>query len=139
MGYSVSVVGVDKVQRRLSTLAKLHNTKRAIKWAAFGVSGTAKAIVPVDTGALRTSIHASVSETMTEIVGKVATSLEYAPYIEFGTGSKGGSEAASKLGLAFSEKPGQIAQPFLYPALKQNEQQIRSQIHAALVADMKGV
>lgn len=84
------------------------------------VNGDAKNIVPVDTGNLRNSIHGSVEAgTSKEVVGKVATSTDYAPYVEFGT---------SRMG----------AQPFLWPALHKNKKRINQLFAATVTAAGKG-
>ena len=50
--------------------------------ACLLVESEAKNKVPVDTGALRRSINTKIYDTY----GVVGTNLEYAPYVEFGTG-----------------------------------------------------
>jgi HK97 gp10 family phage protein len=60
----------------------------------FGIETTAKIRCPVDTGALRASIH---TEPLSETSGEVGTNIEYSVYVEYGT---------SKMG----------AQPYMTPA-----------------------
>jgi HK97 gp10 family phage protein len=136
---TVSIVGADRLVSKLDRLRQIELREVMIK-ATGVVESAAKRLVPVDTSALRGSIHASVEQTPTETTGIVATSKEYAAYVEFGTGQRGGSEAASKLGLTFDKEwSGQTAQPYLYPALKMNEAKIIKLFVAAVVkAAMKG-
>lgn len=56
-------------------------TEMVVKKSAKDVERIAKAFVPVDTGALKNSISAASSGT-TAVVGPT---MEYAPYVEFGT------------------------------------------------------
>lgn len=106
------------------------------------VHGQAKDLAPVDTGELAGSIHMDQKKTPTGREGKVYTNLEYAPYVEFGTGVKGNGTYPYKvkgLNLDYRDTPwvywddkqekyiytsGQKAQPFMYPALKRNEKAI---------------
>ena len=56
--------------------------QRALESCGLVAEGYAKLLVPVDTGALRNSISHKVSDNECYI----GTNMEYAPYIEFGTG-----------------------------------------------------
>lgn len=84
---------------------------------------------PQGTGALKRSIDFEVSEDGTE--GVVFSNLEYAPYVEVGTGiysTKGNGRDTpwryqTKDGW-FTTK-GQKAQPYLEPALQQNTSKIK--------------
>lgn len=43
----------------------------------------------VDTGALRASVHSFVREQFNATEGVVGTNMEYAPFLEYGTGQRG--------------------------------------------------
>lgn len=64
-------------------LAALHESaERALEKCGLTAEGYAKKAAPVDTGNLRNSIsHKVQKDTM-----YVGTNVEYAPYVEFGTG-----------------------------------------------------
>lgn len=66
------------------------------------VERDAKALAPVDTGNLRSSIHTTVSATARSARGEVGTDVHYAPYVEYGT---------SRM----------APQPFIGPASDRNE------------------
>jgi HK97 gp10 family phage protein len=113
---SIKILGVERLQAKLTKMASLPALKSTMGKAVGVVNGDAKNIVPVDSGNLRNSIHGSVEVgSPTEIVGKVATSTEYAPYVEFGT---------SKMG----------ARPFLWPALNKNKKRINQLFAAAVIS-----
>lgn len=92
------------------------------------IEDSAKALCPVDTGNLRGSItHSDPERTSFGAEVKIGTNVEYAPYIEFGTGEfaenglgrKGGWFYVDDSGnkhFTFGNKP----QPFLRPALYEN-------------------
>lgn len=71
------------------------------------VQSTAKTLAPVDTGDLRGSIVKTVVKST--LTGTVSTNKEYAPYVEFGLRSN----------------PSYPKQPFLRPALNDNEAKLK--------------
>jgi len=98
---------------------------RGIKKAAVKVQGDAKLLAPVNTGRLRNSIQAETKEIGGKVVGRIFTNLEYAPYVEFGTGQRGEASPSppkSPDDLYYRQDwVGMEAQPYMYPAAKQNE------------------
>ena len=91
---------------------------------------------PVQTGRLRGSITVNVEGNTAEI----GTNLEYAPFVEYGTGSKGDKSVAHttkkqwtyRSGDNFYTTSGQKPQPFLTPALKNNKDTIIKLIREAV-------
>lgn len=49
------------------------------------VDSRAKALCPVDTGRLRSSINWRIAHDSQGLVGIVGTNVDYAPFVEFGT------------------------------------------------------
>ena len=91
------------------------------------VERTAKQLAPKDTGALRRSITSKVEGTK----GIVFTPLEYAPYVEFGTGLFAESQGRADVPWCYQDDEGnwhstsgQKPQPFMRPALNQNRAEI---------------
>lgn len=94
----------------------------------------AKAICPVDTGALQSSIDAQVQRGIVGIMGSeqsmksssfavtgiIAPHEHYAAYVEFGTGDRGRASAGAGPGPYTEGWPGQRAQPYMRPALDSN-------------------
>ena len=134
-----SIKGLDSLLRKLDTLGgnSTEVLERGITKAAKRVQRDAKLLCPVDSGDLRNSIRAETEVQDGVVIGKVSTNKEYAPYVEFGTGQRGQSGEAYTTDLERGEAlkyPGELsyrqdwvgmpAQPFLYPAMKQNEDKI---------------
>jgi HK97 gp10 family phage protein len=123
-----SMKGLAILMRKLDKLGgnSQEVLKTGILQAAKKVQGDAKDLAPVDTGQLRNSIQASVKEKGGKVVGKVSTNVEYAAYVEFGTGQRGeDSPSPPKYDGQLNYRQdwtGMPAQPFLYPAAKQNEE-----------------
>ena len=91
--------------------------------AAMLIQGSAKNKAPVDSGTLRQSIRADKAKIQGEnVTATVSTNLEYAPYVEFGTGSRGQStNTNTEVEVSYrSDWRGNKAQPFLWPALREN-------------------
>ncbi|WIF95017.1 HK97-gp10 family putative phage morphogenesis protein [Caminicella sporogenes] len=141
----MSIQGLDRLLRKLNALGG--NSKKALKRgiskAARLVQGDAKDLCQVDTGRLRNSIKSSVKEERGKIIGKVGTNVEYAAYVEFGTGQRGKAadiEAKDKINLSYREDwAGMKPQPYLYPALKQNEKKIKKIVKDELKKEIRRV
>ena len=135
-----TIKGLTELTAKLNKLSK---TTAKMTQATARVHAQAKALAPVNTGNLAGSIHMDVTEKENEVIGRVYTNVSYAPYVEFGTGSKGQGTYRYKItgftlsyratswtytpdeGETFYRTRGQVAQPYMYPALKQNRKWIR--------------
>ena len=145
---TIKVKGVDSLIHKLNSMADTEKIKKVMNEAVLLVHGQAKELATVDTGDLAGSIHPKVIVKGKTIVGKVYTNKKYAPYVEFGTGSKGSGTYPNKdIKLSYRPTPwvytpddgetfyhteGQVAKPFMYPALKRNERTIKKMFKNAL-------
>lgn len=97
-------------------------------------------------GQLKGSIHMEVKAYPNKIQGRVYTNIQHAPFVEFGTGIRGtGSYPYEIDGLKLEYKKdwaGMKAQPYMYPALKQNEKYIKQLfkegVHTKLKENCRG-
>lgn len=128
---SVEVEGLNEVLDRLDSLADISNLEAALGRACALVERAAKQKAPKDTGALRRSITSKIEGSGRDIEGVVFTSLEYAPYVEYGTGlfAEGGGRADVPWNYQddkgeWHSTNGQKPQPFMRPALDENREQI---------------
>ena len=132
--FKIRIDNSDKVIKKLNTLNDIE-AEDIIKKATEFCHGQAKEMCPVDTGNLKESIHVKFKQNGKKSVGKVYTNVEYAAFVEFGTGKtgEGSYEYEDKLQdkLTYKQKPwktgfgwtnGQIAQPYMYPALNKSIQ-----------------
>lgn len=106
--------------------------KQAMGKVCALVERTAKEKAPKDTGALRRSITSNVSEEADYIVGTIYTPLEYAPYVEYGTGlfAENGN-GRSDVPWSYKDDEGnwhstsgQHPHPYMRPALTDNKEKI---------------
>lgn len=125
---TVTIKNIDRLTQKLNKIANME-LKDKMNTATQTVHGQAKALAPVDTGTLAGSIHMEVKEKNKNLEGRVYTNMQYAPYVEFGTGIAGnGSYPYDIKGLDLTyheEWAGMPAQPYMYPALKLNEKYIK--------------
>lgn len=105
--------------------------RQALQRVCALVEGEAKRLAPKDTGALRRSIASKIEESSDGLEGIVFTPLEYAPYVEYGTGlfaEKGGRKEVPWVYEddkgEFHSTRGQHPQPYMRPALENNRERI---------------
>lgn len=128
---SVKVEGIDAIIEHFDKIADVRNLEKALGESCALVEASAKQKAPKDTGALRRSIESNVNINGNELIGTVFTPLEYAPYVEYGTGlfaKKGGRKNVpwkyqDDNGVWHSTK-GQHPQPFMKPSLDENRKKI---------------
>lgn len=122
--------GLEQILDRLEDLADQDLVEKMGKACAI-VERAAKQKAPKDTGALRRSITSKVEVEGGTATGIVFTPLEYAPYVEFGTGLF--AEEGGRLDVPWNYQDdegvwhstsGQKPQPYLRPALKENREKI---------------
>jgi len=94
---TVTVKNVDRLTQRLKRIADMDLRDKMVE-ATKLVHAQAKALAPVgDTGNLAGSIRMEVNNKAGNMEGRVYTNLEYAPYVEFGTGIKGNGSYPYKI------------------------------------------
>lgn len=153
---TVTIKNVDRLVKRLNKIADMDLKKKMVQ-ATKVVHAQAKTLAPVNTGNLAASIHMEVNKKGENMEGRVYTNVQHAPYVEFGTGIKGNGSYPYKikgLNLSYRDTPwvftpdggetfyrtkGQVAQPFMYPALKQNEKYIKQLFKKGIQTELKSV
>lgn len=119
--------GMDELMKTIDKLADTEKIKQALGRACAVVERSAKQKAPKDTGELRRSITSEVNGTE----GVVFTPLEYAPYVEYGTGLF--AEEGGRMDAPWNYQDdrgewhstsGQHPQPFMRPALDENREEI---------------
>lgn len=124
-------MAIENLDKLISKLEKLDDVNQAMEQACILVENEAKIKCPVDNGLLRNSITHYIEDNPDELIGVVGTNVDYAPYVEFGTGiysSLGnGRQDRWKYKDAKGEwhsTIGQHPQPYLQPALEENRRKI---------------
>ena len=128
---AIEIEGIGKVLKRLEKLSNTENIEKAMGKACAVVEAAAKQNAPKDTGALRSSISSKVEVEGKEVIGTVFTPLEYAPYVEYGTGLFAESGGRKDVPWNYQDDKGewhstsgQKPQPFMRPAVEDNRNKI---------------
>ena len=131
MANNVRIEGVERILERLAETADPAEVRQALGRACALVERAAKEKAPKGTGELRRSIASKIEEDGDDLVGVVYTPLEYAPYVEFGTGLF--AENGGRLDVPWNYKDdegnwhstsGMPPRPYLRPALNENREEI---------------
>lgn len=125
------IQGLEDIIQRIDNIADTDKIKAAMGKCCALVERTAKQTAPKDTGALRNSITSEVQSDGWDVVGVVYSPLEYAPYIEYGTGLFA-EENGRRTPWSYEDEEtgeriftrGQKPQPYLRPALFENKEKI---------------
>lgn len=137
----VKIEGLNNLLAKLNEYADPAQLKQSMEKCCAIVEASAKEKAPKDTGALRRSISSRVEETANGVEGVIFTPLEYAPYIEYGTGlfaEDGGRQTPWSYqddeGNWHTTK-GQPPRPYMRPALTENRDQILERLRGLLLND----
>lgn len=135
----VELKNLDGVLEAIEELADTGNLEKTLGKACAIVERSAKEKAPKGTGELRRSITSRVEQEGGVVQGVVFTPLEYAPYVEFGTGLFAENGGRTDVPWCYKDDKGewhttsgQHPQPFMRPALNENREQIMRIIKEAL-------
>ena len=125
-----NVKGLDELLKKLDNLQSDKIVKGALTKSCLIVEAEAKERCPYDDGQLKQSITSVVDNN----IGAVGTNVEYAPYVEIGTGiysTQGGGRQTpwvyQDANGEWHRTSGSKPQPFMKPALEQNTSKIIDQ------------
>jgi HK97 gp10 family phage protein len=115
--------------------ARVKAIKAIVQGTALDVERHAKERTPVDLGRLRSSIRPRYRKGGLE--ADVFTNVEYAAFVEFGTGVRGAASGVTPAdGYDYGPSAGMKAQPYMFPAAERNRRRFEKRIKAEL---QKGV
>lgn len=128
---SIEFEGLNEILDSLDNLADEASFEAALGKACALIERSAKQNAPKDTGALRRSITSKIEKNGDTIQGVVFTPLEYAPYVEYGTGLFAEEGGRTDVPWNYQDDKGewhstngQKPQPFMRPALDENRAEI---------------
>ena len=128
---NISLEGLEEVLEGLNKLKDVTSYERALKKACMLVERSAKQKAPKGTGELRNSITSRIDTDGDEIKGVVFTPLEYAPYVEYGTGLFAENGGRVDVPWNYQDEKGEWhstsgmrPRPFMRPALDENRAEI---------------
>lgn len=128
---NIELEGLDEVFDSLDSLVDETKLKKAMQKCCAIVERSAKEKAPKDTGALRRSITSRVDSAGLDIEGVVYTPLEYAVYVEMGTGLFAENGGRTDVPWCYQDDKGEWhstsgmhPHPYMRPALYENRDKI---------------
>lgn len=133
------ILNLDRLLSKFDNLENI-DLEAPLTKACLLVENDAKRKCPVDTGQLRQSITHEIEGN----TGVVGTNVEYAPYVEYGTGIEARDGNGRQTPWSYQRADGKWIttegnkpQPFLEPALLKNEKKIKSLFRKAIKEGVK--
>lgn len=128
MSVEIKFEGLENILDKFTKISSDANIDAALGTCCALVERSAKQKAPKDNGELRRSITSKVEDHK----GIVFTPLEYAPYVEFGTGLFAEEKGRKDVPWHYQDEEGewhstsgQHPQPFMRPALNDNVTMIK--------------
>ena len=135
---SIKLENLDAIVKRIEGLADSNNIESSLGKAAAIVEASAKKKAPKGDGSLRNSITSKVDGDK----AIVFTPLEYAPYVEYGTGLFAEDGGRTDVPWNYKDEEGNWhstsgmkPRPYMRPALNDNRNKIISIIKEGLLND----
>lgn len=142
MAQDIKIEGIEELFEELDGLIDVHKFEAALGKACALVERSAKEKAPKGTGELRRSITSKVETQGDVSVGIVFTPLEYAPYVEFGTGLFAENGGRQDVPWNYQDDKGEWhstsgmkPRPYMRPALNENREQIKRILGEAITND----
>lgn len=127
----INIVGAADVIKFLDKVSNPQKFKMALSKACALVEREAKQNAPKGDGTLRNSITSEIEDNSGVLQGVVFTPLEYAPYVEYGTGLFAEEGGRKDVPWCYQDEEGNwhstsgmLPHPFLRPALEENREAI---------------
>ena len=141
MSKDIEFEGLEALEKKLNSITDRKKMIVALGKACALVERSAKQKAPKGDGSLRRSISSKVDPIALE--GVVFTPLEYAPYVEYGTGlfAEDGNGRKDVPWHYQDEKgewhttSGMTPQPYMRPALNENRQLIKQILKEGITSD----
>lgn len=135
---SIKLNGLDDTLSSIDLIYDEEKIKSGLNDAVMIVEKDAKIKAPVGSGELRRSISSKIEG----LEGTVFTALEYAPYIEYGTGLFAENGGRQDVPWSYKDAKGEWhttsgihPHPYMRPALKENKDKIINIIKEAITND----
>lgn len=139
-----SIEGLDELLATLSGLGGniKESCKKGLERGAKKIQKNAKYLAPVGkTGQLRNSIKTKSETAQDGAEAQVYTNLDYAVYVEFGTGQRGKESNIDRPeGVHYkADWPGQAAQPYMTPAYlhAKNTGEVEQEVTKSIQQDIR--
>ena len=140
---AAEIRGLDDVLREIDEVVGEEKVIRNVQRACALVERAAKENAPKGTGELRRSITSKVETEAGNVIGIIFSALEYAPYVEYGTGlfaESGNGRKDVPWNYQDDEgnwhsTSGMHPRPFLRPAIQDNRTKIIEILKEGITGD----
>lgn len=138
----IKIEGLEEINKAIDKFKDKAKLKKALNKSCLLVEREAKKKAPKGVGDLRKSIQHTITEEGGKMVGIVFTPLEYAPYVEYGTGIFAEEGGRQDVPWSYQDEEGNWHStsgmkptPYMRPALLENKQNILEIIEKEYAAD----
>jgi HK97 gp10 family phage protein len=138
MAKDIEIIGLEDIDKKLASMLNASKINKALGKACAIVEAAAKQKAPKGEGGLRQSIKSKIEN----LEGVVYTPLEYAPYIEYGTGIFAEEGGRQDVPWSFQDDKGEWhstsgmkPRPYLRPALYENREKIKRILREGILDD----
>lgn len=139
---SIEIKGAEALSDLFEKLEATKSIEDNLQRACLLVEKSAREKAPKKSGELRRSIKSRVEDSGSELVGVVYSQLEYAPYVEYGTGLFAESGGRTDVPWMYKDdeghwqgSKGQKPQPYMRPALNENLDDIKEILTDGILDD----
>ena len=136
----LEIEGLEQFTQKLEKMINKESLEKAMGKACAIVEREAIKKAPKGAGDLRRSIQSKVEVDGNDVVGVIFTPLEYAPYVEYGTGLFAESGGRKDVPWHYQDDKGewhstsgQHPHPFMRPALNENREKILQTIKEGML------
>ena len=134
----VEIEGLGELEQKLARLAAEVSQDTLVHYGKRQMTGKverrAKQLCPVGEsrpgytgGRLRNSLTTQVARSFDGVEIRTGTNVEYAPFVEYGTGRRGSASGVEPpADYHYGPKPGMAAHPYLRPAWDEEQENVLS-------------
>ena len=127
----LEIEGLEQFTQRIEDMANTRALERAMGKVCAIVERDAIKKAPKGAGDLRRSIQSRVENDGHEVIGIIFSPLEYAPYVEYGTGLFAETGGRTDVPWVYCDDEGNFhstsgmkPHPYMRPALNENREKI---------------
>lgn len=140
------MASIQGLEALLSTISGLggdikESSRKGLERGAKKIQKNARYLAPTKTSHLKNSIKTKSETTQDGVEAQVYTNVEYAPYVEFGTGERGRESNIDRPeGVSYkADWKGQVAQPYLTPAYlhAKNTGEVEQEVIKSIQSDIR--
>lgn len=135
----IRLEGVEEIVEHFDNLVDIEKMRKVMGRACELVAGAAVEKAPKGNGDLQQNIKTKVDIDGDNVIGTVFTPIEYAPYVEYGTGLFAEVQGRQDVPWSYQDEKGEWhstygmhPQPFMRPALNENRERVKEKLREGI-------